>query len=81
MIEYLVNHGAELNAKDSIGDTPLKYSVRKRKVDAVRKLLELGASVNVKDSAGYTPLDLVDGEKSEVAILLRHHGGKLGKDV
>lgn len=81
MVEYLGKHGAELGARDSLGDTPLKYAVLKRRVDLVRTLLELGAAVNPIDTEGDTPLDLVDDQKSPMATLLRQHGGRLGKEV
>ena len=54
-IVRLVAAGADVNARDEHGNTPLKYASCEP-VPAVRKLIELGADVNLGDDRGFTPL-------------------------
>jgi ankyrin repeat protein len=45
-------------------------------------LIAKGADVNAKDDNGATPLDLaVKYQRTEIADLLRKHGGKTGKEL
>jgi ankyrin repeat protein len=55
-ITRLVAAGADVNARDKHGNTPLKYASAEPVPDAVRKLIELGADVNLGDDRGFTPL-------------------------
>ncbi len=57
MIEYLVEHGADVNAVDK-GEhwTPLHFAARDRKAEIVKILLQHGAVVDSVDSFGNTPL-------------------------
>ena len=76
MIDYLVKNGLALDAEDSAGETPLIHAVTKRRLDLVRRLLELGANPNARDHEGDTPVDLMDDPDSPMTALLRAHGGK-----
>jgi ankyrin repeat protein len=55
--------GADVDAKDSSGRTPLHYavetSVKYGNDYMVTKLILKGASIEAKDNLGNTPLDLV----------------------
>lgn len=55
-IARLVAAGADVNARDEHGNTPLKYASAEPVPAAVRKLIELGADVNLGDARGFTPL-------------------------
>ena len=55
-IARLVAAGADVNARDAHGNTPLKYASAEPVPAAVRKLIELGADVNLGDDRGFTPL-------------------------
>src|SRR4051812_31388978 len=55
-IVRLVAAGADVNARDEHGNTPLKYASCEPVPAAVHKLIELGADVNLGDHRGFTPL-------------------------
>jgi len=55
-IRVLANAGVNVNAKDSIGCTPLHYAARKNDPVGVEALLEYGADPNSLDDQGLTPL-------------------------
>jgi ankyrin repeat protein len=51
-------------------------------IEAVKEFLAAGADVNAKDDVGETPLDWAIGKnRTEVADLLRKHGGKTGEEL
>jgi ankyrin repeat protein len=58
VIEYLLAVGADPNALDKSGVSPLHRAVRTRSSDAVRALLAGGARVGLRNKSGSTPLHL-----------------------
>jgi Meckel syndrome type 1 protein len=52
----LLDQGAPVDGRDSLGRTPLMSAVVQNRADIVRLLLARGADPNVADSAGRTPL-------------------------
>lgn len=58
MIALLINAGADPNALDKSGVTPLHRAVRQRCAAAVDSLLRNGSSVRLKNGNGSTPLHL-----------------------
>jgi hypothetical protein len=73
----LLEHGADVNATDEEGDTPLHHVPLyiDNPLDVVRLLLEHGAEVNGKNAIGLTPLHTAAEEGSlDVARLLIEHG-------
>ncbi|KAF7850329.1 hypothetical protein BT93_L5622 [Corymbia citriodora subsp. variegata] len=75
--------GADVDARDQNGWTPLHRAAFKGRVESVKLLLSHGASVNAADDAGYTPLQCaVEAGHAHLAMLLIAHGARASpKDV
>ena len=59
MVALLLKHGAEPNARNGRGETPLEQAIsvaRPWAAEAVKLLVDHGADVNAKDSKGLPPL-------------------------
>eukprot|EP00756_Hemistasia_phaeocysticola_P029214 Hpha_TRINITY_DN16216_c1_g1::TRINITY_DN16216_c1_g1_i6::g.12737::m.12737 len=56
-VQYLLEQGASLEAKNYDGWTALMWTVSKGQTATVQLLLDKGARVEPKDSDGYTALD------------------------
>ncbi|PYH42466.1 putative skeletrophin [Aspergillus saccharolyticus JOP 1030-1] len=74
-VDALLNHGADVTSRDSIGQTPLHVAVvgMDREV-MVKRLLEHGADVNAKDDEHRTPLLLFLQTVGAIAHELRSQG-------
>jgi len=72
--ELLLASKADVNAKDSNGDTPLLYAAGEEHKDVAELLLANKADVNARNSNGWTPLHeaAMDGQKDMVELLLAH---------
>jgi hypothetical protein len=55
-MEHVIQRGADVNAQDTLGVTPLMYYSERDDVEAVQILLKSGAKVNVQDKKGWTAL-------------------------
>jgi len=70
-----IQAGADVNAKDIKGHTPLHYAVYFDKEEMIRLLVDSKADVNAQDSSGDTPLHLAMGKRNETfANYLAQHG-------
>jgi hypothetical protein len=58
MVGYLVEAGADVNARNAEGATPLHRAVRTRCTGAVEALLRNGADAQARNKSGSTPMDL-----------------------
>ena len=68
--------GADVNAKDGMGTTPLHLAATK---EIAELLITEGADVNAKDEGGYTPLDRAGlSKQTEITDLLHKHSGISG---
>ena len=72
IVEVVLNHGADVHAKDNSGFTALHTAAEWGHADIVRLLLARGAEVNERNSIGNTPLHLAAnaGFVSVVELLL-----------
>ena len=64
------------------GTTPLHKAARNGQEEVVELLIAKGADVNAKNKDGWLPLDAaVINDHTEIADLLRKHGGKTGEEL
>lgn len=66
IVEFLINNGADLNAKNKEGSTPLSIAVQKREVEIVKLLTDNGADIHTKNANGISPLFLALTSTPEV---------------
>jgi ankyrin repeat protein len=81
IVRELIRAGANINARDSDGYTPLSLAVSNGEAGCVSLLLEAGAKVDVKDRRGQSLLRLAaqaprTSDQAKVAVLLLQHGAK-----
>ena len=63
--QWLLDRGANLNAKDALGRTALIYAVSRQNRDAVKSLLAKGADPNAADHQGITALKLAEAARQK----------------
>ena len=75
VVEVLLANGADVNAKDSGGFTPLYMAARFGRTDLVELLLGRNANVDAQDNDGQTPLFAAAeaGNDATVELLLAHN--------
>jgi hypothetical protein len=75
--KLLLAHGADVNAKDSVGETPLAWAVSAGRKDVLEVLIASKADVNAKNNKGETPMQAAVAKgKQDIVDLLRQHGGQ-----
>ena len=80
-VKDLVEQGADVNAKDKNGNTPLHRVSMYGDIDIVEYLVEQGTNVNAKDKNGNTPLHWasVGGHTGVVKYLVEHGADVMAK--
>ena len=90
IVKLLAAKGADVNATDGDGDTPLHLAGNSTATKEIAELLiSKGAGVNAMNLSppgrrigGMTPLDMATlGNRTEIANLIRKHGGKTGAEL
>jgi len=71
-VKSLLSKGADVNAKDKFGWTPLQIATAQGSEDVVKLLIAGGGDINTKDNAGNTPLHLAVelGHKALIELFL-----------
>uniref|UniRef100_A0A8C5THP5 Ankyrin repeat domain-containing protein 7 n=1 Tax=Malurus cyaneus samueli TaxID=2593467 RepID=A0A8C5THP5_9PASS len=71
----VLEHGADINAKNELGYTPLTTAITENHDDMVELLLQKGADVNAQDNVSRTPLTVAAASENNTAVqLLLDHG-------
>ena len=83
VVELLIANDADVNASDMRGWIPLHAAVDQGHAAVADLLIVKGADLNARmKGGGYTVLDLANlKEQTEIAALLRKHGGKTKKEL
>jgi ankyrin repeat protein len=70
--QFLIEYGADIDARDKHSQTPLHSAARLGNRDIVQLLIKFGADVNAKNIYGYTPVHLAanSGQEESVKILI-----------
>ena len=77
MVTLLIQHGADPNAKNRFGFTPLHEAVAGKHPHVVRILLEHRADPSAIDENGVSPIDLAEESgQADVAALMREYARK-----
>lgn len=71
IVEFLINKGADINAKDELGNTALIYATYgSDNIDMIECLLSLGADKEIKNNNGVTALMVAMVQEDEEAMEL-----------
>jgi hypothetical protein len=83
LVKKLISNGAETNAQDDSGWTPLHFSALVGCKDSVSLLLEHGANPTVRDNFLQTPLMVAckGGSVPVIDLLIVHEESKLAVDI
>lgn len=79
LIKHLAAKGANVNARNRGGKTPLLLALENRRPAAVKLLLELKADVNLADNDGLCPVIKAawNGDLETLKTLIEQHGAEL----
>ncbi|MCH7323274.1 ankyrin repeat domain-containing protein [Solibacillus sp. MA9] len=70
----MIEHGAELDAQDKLGDTPLKKAVKFKQIEALLKLIEAGAKLDSPLGILATAWNAAHTDKKVADLLLETKG-------
>jgi ankyrin repeat protein len=73
----LMDHDAEVNAKNNAGFTALIYAAQGEHVENIACLIGLGADVNAKSKSGETALKFAEvSDRNDIIDLLKKNGAR-----
>jgi uncharacterized protein len=70
----LLDRGADVNATDQTGWTPLMEAAAKGRTEVVKTLLAYGADVNARTKKSWTALQVTPKGNTEIVRLLKEAG-------
>ena len=80
-VRYLLDEGADVNAREKLGGTPLMEAAYAGYLEVIKELLFRGAEINAIGNDG-TALDIAINRNNAAAVdLLKHYGGKRACDI
>ena len=83
-IEVVKQHltaGADVNAKDKDGETPLHKASSNGEKEIIELLIAKGADVNAKDNSSHEWTPISVASSPEIIKLFRKHGGKYAEEL
>ncbi len=81
VVRYLLDEGADINAREKLGNTALTEAAYYGRLDVVKELLLRGADIDAIGADG-TALDIaVSKNNAAVADLLKHRGAKSAREI
>jgi ankyrin repeat protein len=81
MITLLIDNGAQINAQEGVGKSPLHLAVDRGNIEIAKILLEKGIDIELKDGYGYTALHIAAyKDKRTLATLLINRGAKVNAE-
>ena len=81
VVRFLIEKGADVNAKGQHGRTALMYAITKGHIDIASLLIKKGADVNAKDDLGYEPIELAAKGHIDIARLLIKKGADVNAQM
>ncbi len=74
LVRLLIHYGADVNAKDGMGETTLHRASRHQQAEVALLMIQHGAKVNARDNCGCTPLHNAAcyGNADFVRMLIKH---------
>src|SRR2546425_4436111 len=81
VVRYLLDEGADVNAREKLGGTPLMEAAYFGYLEVIKELLFRGAEINAIGNDG-TALDIAISRNNAAAVdLLKHYGGKRASEI
>ncbi|KAJ5357569.1 hypothetical protein N7541_004727 [Penicillium brevicompactum] len=72
MVSFLVERGADLDARNSKGHTAVMTAAQGSKFKILELLVQKGADIHLRDNAGLTALDLARNEEANFSYSIRY---------
>lgn len=80
-VESLLSRGANINARDTEGQTPLIHAICKEKTSLVKLLLNRGADVEIEDEDGWTAIKYAEQLGNTQILSLLQNGGNSDSEL